>query len=998
MNRTTKILITMTLLLAGATPALAQNSEWPRTVPLDEGMVTIYAPQVEALSDETLYYRAALAYRSSASAEPVFGAGWFKSPVEIDEAAQVVHPTRLELTQTRFPEGTADVQAELASALAQHSRGWNLDFSVAELDAALDAAEAETLAAQKIKTAPPRIIYRDHPALLVTIDGDPVLREIEDSPYQAVVNTPYPLITDGNDYYLNVARGAWYRAPSAKGPYLYEPGPPKALVEMVEAAQDAHESADAAETESWDISAENAPEIVVSTGNAELLVTDGPADFVPLVGDLLVLQNSDDDVFLDLQTQQYYIVLAGRWYTAPALNGPWAFQAADALPADFAKIPQESAQADSRVYVAGTEEAEEAVLDAHVPQTARIERGEVDIEVDYDGAPEFAHVEGTDDLAYARNTGATVIQSDRTYYLLEDGVWYVSSSAHGPWVVSDHRPGDLESIAPSSPVYNTKYVYVYDTTPEYVYVGYTPGYVSSYVYGPTVVYGTGWYYRPWVTPYYYYPRPATWGFHVGYSDWGGWSFGLSWYGGPFSYSYYTGGYWHYSYPWYNRYWGYWGPRGYAYRPYYYGRGYRHGYRHGYRDGYYDGDNRHYAYNRHDKYRGDDHRDNRYDRQRNRNLYRDDRQRARVRDSQDRWADNRADNRNGNRNGNRGPRRDRDDSRQVVDNRKVRQSTTGPVRAEDLRKKADVRDVNRAASRDKFVANNQGEVYRASFDNAGPNNVRRQEPASSRANRGEPDRNDKVRESRTEPISRSDLGQRANLVAHRSERSYSDTRSTSRNVKQRTSRTQPTRQEAAPAPRVKQRQAQTQPSRQVSAPKSRESRVTPSKQRESRTTTPVQQDSRFVVSKQAESRVTPSQPRESRASAPSVRDSRFAASQPRESRAATPSRQSSVPKQRESRVSPSKQRESRVTAPSQRSVQRSAPRQVSAPSRSVQSAPRSASRSAPSQRAPQQSSASRNASRNSSQGAPKQRAQRSGPSRSQGSNNNRKSGGERRRNN
>ncbi len=991
MNRTMKFMITVILLLAGAMPAHAQSSEWPRTVPLDAGMVTIYAPQVEALSEETLYYRAALAYRSSASAEPVFGAGWFKSPVEIDEAAQVVHPTRLELTQTRFPEGTADVQAELASALAQHSRGWNLDFSVAELDAALDAAEAETLAAQKIKTAPPRIIYRDHPALLVTIDGDPVLREIEDSPYQAVVNTPYPLITDGTDYYLNVARGAWYRAPSAKGPYLYEPGPPKALVEMVEAAQDAHESADTAETESWDINAENAPEIVVSTGNAELLVTDGPADFVPLVGDLLVLKNSDDDVFLDLQSQQYYIVLAGRWYTAPALNGPWAFQAADKLPADFANIPQESAQADSRVYVAGTDEAEEAVLDAHIPQTARIERGEVDIEVDYDGAPEFAHVEGTEDLAYARNTGATVIQSDRTYYLLEDGVWYVSSSAQGPWVVSDHRPGDLESIAPSSPVYNTKYVYVYDTTPEYVYVGYTPGYVNSYVYGPTVVYGTGWYYRPWVTPYYYYPRPATWGFHVGYSDWGGWSFGLSWYGGPFSFSYYTGGYWHYNYPWYNRYWGYWGPRGYAYRPYYYGRGYRHGYRHGYRDGYYDGHDPYYAHNRHDKYRGDNHRDNnRYDRQRNRNLYRDDRQRARVRDSQDRWADNRGDNRSNNRNGNRGPRRDMDDARQVVDNRKVRQSTTGPVRPEDLRKKADVRDVNRAASRDKFVANNQGEVYRASFDNAGPNNVRRQDPgntrsADSRANRSEPDRSNKVRESKTQPISRSDLGQRANVVAQRSARSYPDTRSSSREVKQRTSRTQPTRQEASPALQVKPRQAQTQPNRQVSAPKSRdsrvtpvkqaESRVTPTKQRQSRVTTPTQSERRYAAAKQTESRVTPSRPTQSRASAPSVR---------------------------ENRAMPSKQRESRVSVPAQRSVQRSAPRQVSAPTRSTQSMSRSAprqsapQRSAPQRSAPQRSAPQSRASQRTAQSNTRQRAPQSGPSRSQAPKSSRNAASQRRR--
>lgn len=955
MNRLFKLTMAVSLLMAGTLSALAQEPRWPRTVPLDEGMVTIYAPQVEALNDDTLYYRAALAYRASASAEPVFGAGWFRSPVEIDEDAELVHPTRLELTQTRFPDGTADVQAELASALAQHSTTWNLDFSVAELEAALDAAEAETLAAQKIKTAPPKIIYRDHPALLITIDGDPVLREIESSPYQAVVNTPYPLITDGDDYYLNVARGAWYRAPSAKGPYVYSANPPKALVEMVEAAQDEHAAEDSAETETWDITAENAPEIVVSTGNAELLVTDGPADFVPLVGDLLVLQNSDDDVFMDVDSQQYYIVLAGRWYTAPSLNGPWGFQAADTLPDDFANIPQESPQADSRVYVAGTEEAEEAVLDAHIPQTARIERGEVEIEVDYDGDPEFTRVDGTEDLAYARNTGATVLQEDRTYYLLEDGVWYVATSPHGPWVVSDHRPGELETIAPSSPVYNTKYVYVYDTTPEYVYVGYTPGYVNSYVYGPTVVYGTGWYYRPWVTPYYYYPRPSTWGFHVGYNNWSGWSFGLSWYGGPFSFSYYTGGYWHYSQPWYNRYWGYWGPRGYAYRPYYYGRGYGRGYRHGYRNGYNQGHDRHYGYNRHDKYRGD----NRYDRARNRNLYRDDRQRARVRDSHDRWADNRrgdqrgdnrgpgnrGDNRNRSGNGNNtGPRRNRDDARQVVDNRKVRQSNTGPVRPADLRRKADVRDVNRAASREKFVANNKGEVYRASFDNAGPKNERRQNPganpsASKRTSRTEPVRDTKARQSRTQPVSRSDLGQRANLVAQRSERSNPSARNNpdvqrnDRDVKQRTSRTQPTRSTASPAFQAQQRESQARANRQVTTVKQRESRVTPSKQPESRTTVSKQRESRVTTpGSQSRSRVSTSKQRESRVTPSKQRQSQVTASKQRESRVTAPSqsRSRSVSVQRSSTPARSSQRQTAQRQAAQRQPQRSAPKQRSQP--------------------------------------------------------------------
>src|SRR5690606_7639290 len=132
----------------------------------------------------------------------------------------------------------------------------------------------------------------------------------------------------------------------------------------------------------------NAPEIVVSTEPAELIVTDGPADFVPLVDGLLVLQNSDDDVFMHVGDQQYYVVLAGRWFRAPSLDGPWSYRAADDLPPAFARIPDDSAQADSRVHVAGTAEAEEALLDAQVPQAAAVERGQVDIDVEYDGAPD----------------------------------------------------------------------------------------------------------------------------------------------------------------------------------------------------------------------------------------------------------------------------------------------------------------------------------------------------------------------------------------------------------------------------------------------------------------------------------------------------------------------------------------------------------------------------------------------------------------------------------
>src|SRR6478735_11221024 len=156
-------------------------------------------------------------------------------------------------------------------------------------------------------------------------------------------------------------------------------------------------------------------------------------------------------------------------------------------------------------------------------------------------------------MELAMNTSSTVLKSGGKYYCVDKGVWFVSTVANGPWKVSEERPKEVDKIPASSSAYNVKYVYVYESTPEVVYVGYTPGYMGCYVYGPTVVYGTGYYYTPWYGPYYY-PRPATYGFSMHYNPWTGWSMGFHYSSGWFSMSMYGGG-------------GYWGPP--MHRPPYY---------------------------------------------------------------------------------------------------------------------------------------------------------------------------------------------------------------------------------------------------------------------------------------------------------------------------------------------------------------------------------------------------------------------------------------------
>ena len=541
----------------------AQEMDWPRDLKLDSGILTIYQPQVDDMEKDILQFRAAVAYKASGSQEPVFGAAWFESRVEIDREERMVKIVTLKVTDTRFPEGSENVRAEFEKAIKTGLPNWTVDFSLDDLLTSLEASEEQIAAANDLNMDPPDIIYRDKPALLIMIDGEPVLREIENSSYKAVINTPYPLIVDPKkkSYYLNAAKDVWYQSGKATGPYVYLANPPSDISKMV----DQSEMEDSDEV----VTARNAPEIIVRTKPAELIVTEGEAQFEPLVDDLLVITNSASDVFMHVSEQKYFIVLSGRWFDSASMQGPWAYINSDELPAVFQKIPEDSNQADSRVYVAGTDEAREAVMDAQIPQTAAVSKGRVDIDVSYDGDPRFEKIKGSN-LEYAENTASTVLKSGKEYYLVEDAVWYVSPSPAGPWDVAESRPGEVESIPPESPVYNVKYVYIYETTPEVVYVGYTPGYTGSYVYHTTVVYGTGWYYRPWVSPYYYYPHHATWGFHVTYNPWTGWGYGLSWGRGPFRVGFHSGGYWHHHHHWYHGHHGYWGPGGYRPRPVHYG--------------------------------------------------------------------------------------------------------------------------------------------------------------------------------------------------------------------------------------------------------------------------------------------------------------------------------------------------------------------------------------------------------------------------------------------
>ena len=175
----------------------------------------------------------------------------------------------------------------------------------------------------------------------------------------------------------------------------------------------------------------------MATAPTELIVTEGEPMLEPIGGTTLVTwKNTTSDVLVDIASNQLYVLVAGRWFTAATTAGPWRWVEPDALPAEFRKIPPGSAREAVLSSVPGTSQAREAAIANQVPQTATVKRSEARFTPTYDGEPRLAPVEGTA-LRYVLNASTPVIEvAPDQWYAVQNGVWFTSASAQGPWIAA----------------------------------------------------------------------------------------------------------------------------------------------------------------------------------------------------------------------------------------------------------------------------------------------------------------------------------------------------------------------------------------------------------------------------------------------------------------------------------------------------------------------------------------------------------------------------------
>ena len=161
---------------------------------------------------------------------------------------------------------------------------------------------------------------------------------------------------------------------------------------------------------------------------------------------LLWVSNTESDVFRMGQSGTVYMLVSGRWFSAPDFTGPWTFATPNAPCGFQATSPSSTTRSRVLASVPGTTQAAEAILLAQIPQTASVSKTLEPPEIAYQGGtPQFQPIERTT-VERAVNTDKDILKVGDLYYMCFQGVWFMSRTPTGPWKVTGEVPKAIYEI------------------------------------------------------------------------------------------------------------------------------------------------------------------------------------------------------------------------------------------------------------------------------------------------------------------------------------------------------------------------------------------------------------------------------------------------------------------------------------------------------------------------------------------------------------------------
>ena len=451
---------------------------WPRAYDTGKGRMVLFQPQFTEWTDfKMIEALVAAQYLKAPDANPVFGVIGLKGATSYDEDSGEIVISDISVTQLNFSGLSRDDLKALALETGKLLPTGPITVTEARVTASLAEQKRMTDVAG-LKADPPRIMVSTTPAILVQTDGEAAYAPVKGrAGLSFVANTNWDLfrIDEGGALYLRDDTH-WLTASAIGGPWTAVTALPPLFQDLP--AEDWADARGAVPPEAYQ--GGKVPKVFTTDTPAEMILFEGePAlQDVPKTS-LQWASNTEADVFS----------------TRPGSNGTCFCPAAGSVLrnwTDHGHSPRPICQPTSRTFprtrrttpcarpCPARRRPRRRVSRPAFPPRPGSRRARSRRTVAYAGDALFAPIEATD-LSYATNTTDTMIKVGEQYFLLQDGVWFVSGSPNGPWQLAREVPDAIYAIPPSSPVYNATYVRVYDTEPDAVWYGYTMGYLSGYL-------------------------------------------------------------------------------------------------------------------------------------------------------------------------------------------------------------------------------------------------------------------------------------------------------------------------------------------------------------------------------------------------------------------------------------------------------------------------------------------------------------------------------------
>src|SRR5262245_18942081 len=433
---------------------------WPRDYgTASGGAVRVFQPQIASWDGQKrMVLYSAVSYSAKGAEKPALGTVKIEAESTVAVDQRLVNFTQVKLTESNFPNVPNEQVREVVNAIDQAVPDGGLIIGLDRVLSRLDKSQIIPKNVTGVKADPPVIFYSTTRAVLVNLDNDPVWSPIKDNDLKFAVNTNWDLFDHAptKTFYLRY-NDSWLKAADVKGPWTPAGKLPPDFGKLP--ADENWKDVKAA-LPGRALASSETPKVFVSTKPAEMILLQGPPNYLAVTGTkLLWVSNTESDLFRLGQQGPVYYLVSGRWFSAPDFNGPWTFTTPN-LPDDVKKIPLSHGRSRVLASVPGTDQAAEAVLLAQIPESARVSKKQVQApEVQYQGEPQFQPIEQTK-VSRATNTDKDIIKVGDLYYMCVDGVWFMSRSPNGPWQVTGSVPGEIYEIPVSSPAYNVTNVTV----------------------------------------------------------------------------------------------------------------------------------------------------------------------------------------------------------------------------------------------------------------------------------------------------------------------------------------------------------------------------------------------------------------------------------------------------------------------------------------------------------------------------------------------------------